>query len=151
LKPVGNQRDDLSQTLSILAVFVEDIGSFLKLVLANPNAALAVAPTASRGDTGRELGAVALTLGTTSKILRLASEREWVGLAFEISDNLHAQIGLELPEGLTNSVRVIRILLSMYQAASVEEAKAIFTNALEEEGSRETRYEAVSIDFGALL
>jgi hypothetical protein len=95
----------------------------------------------------------ATALQQTALALELASKRDWVGLAIRVSDELTRYGSAAEPAEFARSLRFIRVLLSMYQAASVEEAKAIFAANLEDVASRERRYSEpqVAIDVTALL
>lgn len=97
-------------------------------------------------------GALAMKNGALA--LQLAAERDWVGLAVQLSDEVTRLPGAEgkLPE-LERSLRFVRILLSMYQAPTVEEAKAIFASNLDDVASRERRYPGPrwTVDVAALV
>jgi hypothetical protein len=105
-----------------------------------------------------ERGAVfaraAMAMKQGALALELASERDWVGLGIRVSDEISRVTGAggKIPE-LERSLRFARVLLSMYQAPSVDEAKAIFAANLEDASSRERRWDdgGSTVDVGALL
>lgn len=85
---------------------------------------------------------------TFTGILEHAKERDWVAIGFDISDQLRDYKVKN--EGFQNGLRFSRTLLTMYQAESVEEAKGIFQATLENEASRERRYNQTAYDITAL-
>jgi hypothetical protein len=99
-----------------------------------------------------ERAAMAMKQGSLA--MQLAADRDWVGLAIRVSDEVSRVPGAtgKLPE-LERSLRFVRILLSMYQATTVDEAKAIFAANLEDASSRERRYQEPpwTVDVTALV
>ncbi len=100
---------------------------------------------------GRSLlrGSEAIAMGAGA--VRLAARRDWVGLAAQVSDELTKRASPGRFDELASAIRFLRVLLSMYQAGTVEEAKAIFASTLEDEGGRERRYADTVIDVAALV
>lgn len=86
-------------------------------------------------------------LDSFAVILKHAQERDWVAVGFDISDQLNVRAdNREIQRGLQFS----RTLLSMYQAESKEDAKAILQSALENASSRKQRYDQWAFDITAL-
>lgn len=95
---------------------------------------------------------LAAALKEASAALALAAERDWVGLGIRAVEQTAERVPAgEDREAVLASFRFVRVLLSMYQAASVEEAKAIFQATLEDTASRARRYDRRAWDAGALL
>jgi hypothetical protein len=95
---------------------------------------------------------VADALAEAATALRLGSSRDWVGLALLASRELESRVKDRSEfERVLPSLRFVRVLLSMYQAADVAEAKAIFAANLEDVASRGRRYDQVAVDAGAFL
>lgn len=111
-------------------------------------AEVAIVMSVADGQGNRDLTAFTHGLKEFGKLLDYAKERDWVGIGFDISDNLK-ELNVKDAE-YQNSLRFSMVLLSMYQAESVEEAKGIFHAALENESSREARYKNLAFDVGAL-
>lgn len=90
-------------------------------------------------------------LGEVAFALTLAADRDWVGLGIRAMDQLDRRVKSR-PDAapVLGSFQFIRVLLSTYQAQSVEEAKAIFQAALEDTGSRARRWDRRAVDVGAL-
>lgn len=87
-----------------------------------------------------------------SEVLALAAKRDWVGLALRIEDELARVAAKGKVVELERSLRFVKVLLSMYQAESTDEAKAIFSAALEEASSRERRFDGLwTFDVAALF
>jgi hypothetical protein len=98
---------------------------------------------------GAELPPAVLT--DTTELLENASDRDWVALAFKISKAVDDQKAASLPGEARRSIHFVRVLLSMYQAQSSDEAKGIFEAELENLSSRRERWNRFSVDAGALL
>jgi hypothetical protein len=95
---------------------------------------------------------VADALDEAANALRLASSRDWVGLAVLAADEVEHRVKDRSEfERLLPSLRFVRVLLSMYQAADVAQAKAIFQANLEDISSRAHRYDQFAVDAGALV
>lgn len=96
----------------------------------------------------------ALAMASGALALQLAAQRDWLGLAIHLSDEVTRLPGVEgnLPE-LERSLRFVRILMAMYQAPTVDEAKAIFGSNLDDLASRERRYPGPrwTVDVAALV
>lgn len=105
---------------------------------------------ADKDSTGNATASIALALRELSVVIELIGEKDWVGLA------IHAAHVLEdnVPDKLTplrRSFKFMRVLMGMYQADSKDEAKEIFAAALDDEASREERYDRGSVDIAALV
>ena len=154
-----------------LSAFVSDLGRLTAAIgealdgpaTAGTAEANVVKPMARKGgdatraplaDRQRVFQQAALAMASGALALKLAAERDWVGLGIQLSDEITRLPGVEgdLP-ALEHSLRFVRILLAMYQAPSVDEAKAIFASNLEDLGSRERRYPGPrwTVDVAALV
>lgn len=156
----------LRDYVAALARFLEDLGDVAaamgaavgdERVTASIASGLKVKQTSAASkllapERGKVFERAAMAMKQGALALRLAADRDWVGLSIRISDELArvAGAGGNVAE-LERSLKFIRVLLSMYQAASVEEAKAIFAANLEDAASRERRYGGWTVDVGALL
>jgi hypothetical protein len=103
-------------------------------------------------------------LSRATRLLREAHDRDWVALALEIGDALGCRVqgqmgdapecrveGTKLPETAKRSIHFVRVLMSMYQAKTIDEAKGIFQAELQDTASRRNRWGRFSVDVGALL
>ena len=106
-----------------------------------PAAAAAVADT--KEAVVSELRAVSKSLGMASRFLNVASEHNWVSIALNASLEIASVSvpNLRQPE-LVRSLAFLRLLMSVYQAETKEDAKAIFQSALVQKGSRRERFRA---------
>lgn len=112
---------------------------------------LTVALTANPETTDKKmLEDLSDALRLSSTVMNLAGERDWVGIALNTTQVLRTRFNAG-PEVMGRSFSFLRVLMSMYQAQSVDEAKGIFAATLEEEASREQRYGALSVDIAALV
>lgn len=91
----------------------------------------------------------ALTLG--ADVVELAESRQWVGLALSVAMALERHRSAEAPQQLVGTLRFVQMLMSVYQATSPEEAKSLFTAALQDLSARRERYDGFTIDVGALV
>jgi hypothetical protein len=111
-------------------------------------------PRPSLQDRQRVFRQAALAMASGALALQLAAERDWVGLALQLGDEVTRLPGVEgnLSE-LERSLRFVRILMAMYQAPTVDEAKAIFASNLDDLASRERRYPGPrwTVDVAALV
>jgi hypothetical protein len=99
-----------------------------------------------------ELRAVSTSLDMASRFLTVASEHNWVAIALGASLEI-ASVSVpkvRQPE-LVRSLAFLRLLMSVYQAETKEDAKAIFQSALVQKGSRRQRFQRFSIDVAAAL
>lgn len=98
------------------------------------------------------LARLASALTEASQALLLAADRDWVGLAIRTIEQMETRVaeGKDV-DSVRSSFRFVRVLLSMYQAQSVDEAKAIFQATLEDTASRTRRYDVRAVDVGALV
>lgn len=94
-----------------------------------------------------QLNQLVHALNAFSIILKHAYERDWVAVGLDITEQLQEH---EAEIHAQRSIAFVRILLSMYQAETVEEAKGIFDAALVNETSRERRYDQWTLDVAAL-
>lgn len=142
---------DLADLTVAMGAAVEDAAGFAPNVVTTTTTATALKQLPPKGVFTR--AAIAMKQGALA--LQLAADRDWVGLAIRVSDELTLVSGAggDVPAEVERSLRFIRILLSMYQAASVEEAKAIFAANLEDASSRERRYNdrELTADIAALV
>lgn len=148
------------QVLNLLATFLDNLSTLSNKVYTysvaqettpttlSASAAVAVAEQQVRRDA---LPRTADSLEGAARALRLAANRDWVGLAMEISEQLAIRAEQKDFEHLSRGLKFLRTLLAMYQAASVEEAKAIFSATLEDEQSREQRWKGWAVDVTALV
>ncbi|XXF81305.1 hypothetical protein P2318_16560 [Myxococcaceae bacterium GXIMD 01537] len=97
----------------------------------------------------QRLAGTARAFAETSSVLRLAAHRDWVGLAVDLADELRTSFADV--DAVARPTTFLRVLLSMYQASSVDEAKNIFKSTLVDEASRQRRYEATTLDVAALV
>jgi hypothetical protein len=77
-----------------------------------------------------------------------ALDQEWVALAttaYQYSEQAGA------PPALQHALAFTRLLLSVREAQTKDEAKGQFEAALEDEGSREKRWSGFSVDIGAIV
>jgi hypothetical protein len=88
-------------------------------------------------------------ISSAADLLYDAHDRDWVALAIKISVTLHDQPSI--PVELRRSIAFVRVLMSMYQARSADEAKGVFEAELEDLSSRRRRWESFTVDVGALL
>lgn len=138
----------LNATLRAFAQLAATL-SGLSTTLAQNAAASAAAGGAPRTNT-ELLVQVSAALTEASTALLLAADRDWVGLGVRAFEQLETRMP-DAKEEVRSSFRFVRVLLSMYQAQSVDEAKAIFQATLEDTGSRTRRYDLRAWDVGALL
>jgi hypothetical protein len=103
-------------------------------------------PAPSTGNPG--IQATADVLGVAGSALSSASRRDWIGVALQADDALQKAT---TDRSMEDALRFIRVLLAAYQASTPAEAKAVMQSALEDEGSRERRWSAFTIDAGALV
>jgi hypothetical protein len=96
----------------------------------------------------QSLRSYASTFRRTSDLLRQVADREWGAMTITASRFLDEN-ALGAAPGRVLSFS--RILLTVYQAKSPDEAKAIFNGALEERGSRRLRYTEWSVDLGGIF
>jgi hypothetical protein len=108
------------------------------------------------GDTRKATSDAVVILAKAIKelsiVIELLGEKDWVGLA------LHAADVLDENENVSNQVKplgrtlkFVRVLMAMYQAESKDEAKTIFAAALDDEASREERFDRGAVDIAALI
>ena len=90
-------------------------------------------------------------LTDAADLLQDASDRDWVSLAMRISKKIDDHQEVSLSPEARRSIHFIRVLMSMYQAHSQEEAKGVFEAELEDLSSRRERWHQFSVDAGALL
>ncbi len=83
--------------------------------------------------------------------MELASDRDWVGLALEVANGVDQHVAKRQKKQVARPLAFARVLLSMYQAESVEGAKALFEATLQDVASREERWTDWSVDVGALM
>jgi hypothetical protein len=119
-----------------LASYVRVLSDALKL--AKPGAAVAMQD------------AVVDAVVQLASALDLAADKDWIGIAVKLTDELDSIGALKEPS-VKRSISFVRILLSSYQASSPDEAKAIFSSGLETVGSRRQRFDEMAIDVGALF
>jgi hypothetical protein len=154
LKEPGHSTAEVVQTL---AVFIQGLAQVTaerseEIRRLSPSADRLSAPLPPESVASRAaLPRVTDALVEAAKALRLASQRDWVGLAVEMGEQLELRAGGDGAKAMLPTIRFIRVLFSMYQAANVEEAKAIFASALEDESSREARFGRTAVDVTALL
>lgn len=141
--------------LSAVADFVDALGDVVTAAAdevdradrtGRPAGAAAVAT--ARGETMRR---VSLALKQAALALQLAAQRDWVGLAVRVVDELERPAAVRRVAEVHRSLVFIRVLLSMYQAPSVNEAKAIFAASLEDASSRQRRFDDFTVDVAALF
>lgn len=93
-------------------------------------------------------------LGLVQQGFDRAADKNWVGLAMDITEISKKNLTEE--EDFEDMYRVLRFsqtLMSMYEAQSIDDAKAIFESELEDVTRREMRYKSNtwSIDVAALV
>jgi hypothetical protein len=91
----------------------------------------------------------AAALETASRLVQLGADRNWTGLGDVLIDELlltTAELSV-----VERPVRFVRTLLKVYEAPDVKQAKEVFAAALDDEASRERRFDRFTVDFGALL
>lgn len=148
-------------SIGALATFVTDLGDVTEAMaevirLSGDSAPVKVAvPSSTSALAGAERAEVfrraAVALRRGGAALQLAADRDWMGLAIQISDEIGRRGALGNVEEVERSMRFVRVLLSMYQADSVDDAKNIFQSALDDEGSRERRFDGWTWDVAALF
>jgi hypothetical protein len=154
-RPPSQPRASLASGVRDLADFVGGLGKLSRelhvrgLPKTPEPAACRLHPEDDPSQSGPDFERLAEALEQVSTVLRLGADRDWVGLALSVSDEMHAHA--EDAKQISRGFSFIRVLMSMYQAASVDEAKAIFQATLEEEGARERRYGATTVDVAALF
>lgn len=124
---------------------VSEYVSALALLTGQLQEAVPAADTAKKA----QLAGTSRALTTTSTVLKLAADKDWMGLAVNLTDELRTSFADE--KAVSRPTTFVRTLLSMYQAPSVEEAKSIFKATLVDEASRERRYDATTLDVAALV
>jgi hypothetical protein len=99
-----------------------------------------------------DLEVTASALSTTSTFLGLVANRDWVAITLGTSFVI-VEAGVEKsgqPE-LVRSMAFLRLMMSVYQAETKDDAKAIFESALVSKSSRRSRFNRFAIDVSALL
>jgi hypothetical protein len=92
----------------------------------------------------------AAALVSLSNGLRAASKGDWVGLGGMLVDELNSRNAGSA--AASRPIAFARVLLAMYQAPSVPEAKKVFEASLEDINSREKRWDSrFTIDVAALV
>lgn len=107
-------------------------------------------------------------LGILQKGFKNASDKNWVGLAMDVTEIVDESLSKDIEPSTNESWKIwkrgsvaktpeiyrtlqfARVLISMYEAKSTEDAKAIFEGELEDIASRKMRYENWSVDVTAL-
>ena len=101
-------------------------------------------------DIDSQLEVFAEVLTTFNRIVDHGRDREWVAIGLDISEQLAKKQAVN--EEAQRGLRFSRTLLSMYEAGSVEDAKAILASTLENAASRGQRYgKGLTIDLTALV
>jgi len=134
------------------------VGAFIEQLAKVAEVREKVTTTLETGGKGRvgaapvDFRRVASSMRAGAVVLSLAAKKDWVGLALRLEDELARLAAKGKVVELERSLRFVKVLLSMYQAESTDEAKAIFSAALEDASSRERRFHgAWTFDVAALF
>jgi hypothetical protein len=91
----------------------------------------------------------AAALECAGRVIKLGADRKWTELGGVLIDDLSTS--MDDLSTIERPVRFVRTILAVYEAPNVEEAKAIFRKSLDDEASRERRFDHLTVDFGALV
>lgn len=86
-------------------------------------------------------------LSECARLMDLVATREWVGIAVAATQHLEPA----MKGSASRALGLSRVVLAAYQAKTPEDAKAIFSGALEERMSRRLRFDNFAIDLGGMV
>jgi hypothetical protein len=164
LQRAGKAKPSAEQAVRLIADIVDSVGAMRQEIAARATEAKVRLPE-ERLPQG--------VLSRATALLREAHDRDWVALALEICDALTCRVQepkiaseqsessqassktclthSELPPAAKRSIHFVRVLMSMYQAKTTDEAKGIFQAELQDAAARRNRWGQFSVDVGALL